>query len=294
MRPLTVFQLLYVLAIAVALSIQAVGITRAARTTTEKFQAAAEAASIDNTIDLKKKDLAETVTFGLYGGATEQKEKIEAARAEAEAARQVEWKNFRIFMYITGSAALLALLIGRFSPRSDVFIATLLATSCIMLVLGICTPMLSFINEREVPVIGNVIAEAQTKSIWGSAMALFQSGNTWIGLVIVAASMAIPAVKSLLLAIVLGNRAVLVGKNSIRHESVERKLTKLASMIGSFSFVDLFIAAIFLSLFALRSLQGSTARAEPGLYYFNTYCTVSLIAGILAWRAPKPRWQPPT
>ncbi len=293
MRPLTLFQFLYLLAVAALLSVHAVGIIRASRATVDRFQAAATAGNLDNTIDMKKKGLAETVTFGLYGGASEQKAQLDGLRAQADAARDLEWKHFRIFMYTAGGAGVLALGLGRFSPRSDVFVGTLLACSSIMLVLGIVTPMLSFINEREVEYIGKVITEARTKSVWDSAMALLDSGNVAVGLVIVAASMVIPAIKTTLLGIVLGNRAVLVGRGTVRQESVERRLARLASMIGQFSFVDLFVAAVFLSIFALRSFEGSTARGEPGLYYFNTYCTVSLVAGLLAWRAPKPRWNPP-
>lgn len=293
MRPLTVFQFLYVLAVAILLSIYAYAIAQGSQRTVEKFQAAAAAANIDSAIDLKKKNIAETVTFGLYGGATEQKTALETLRKDAQDSRELEWKQFRIFMMSAGGAIVLSLLFGRLSPRADVVVATLLATSCIMLVLGIFTPMLSFMNERELPVVGKVIAEAQTKSVWGSATALFKSGDTWVALTIVAASMVIPTVKNTLLAIVLANRALLAGRGSVRQESTERKLAKLASMIGQFSFVDLFVAAVFLSIFALRSFEGSTAQSEPGLYYFNTYCTLSLVAGILAWRAPKPRWQPP-
>ncbi len=293
MRPLTIFQFLFVLAVAVLLSIHALAIVRGSQATVNRFQAAAAAANIDSAIDLKKKDWAETVTFGMYGGATEQKAALDTLRAEAEASRVLEWKQFQTFMIVAGCAVVVSLLLGRFSPRADVVIATLLAVSCVMLVLGVFTPMLSFVNERELPVVGKVITEAQTKSVWGSAMALFSAGDAWVGLVIVGASMVIPAVKSVLLAIVLGNRAVLTGRGSVRQESIERRLAKLASMIGQFSFVDLFVAAVFLSIFALRSFEGSTARSEPGLYYFNTYCTASLIAGVLAWRAPKPRWTPP-
>lgn len=293
MRPLTVFQFLFVLAVTVLLSIHAVAIERGARVTVEKFKSAAAAANIDSAIDLKKKDIAETVTFGLYGGATEQKTSLDALRKEAQDSEELEWKQFRIFMMIAGGAVVASLALGRLSPRADVVVATLLATSCVMLVLGISTPMLSFINERELPVVGKVIAEAQTKSVWGSATSLFSSGDTWVALAIVGASMVLPTTKIVLLGIVLGNRAVLAGRSSVRQEAVERKLSKLASMIGQFSFVDLFIAAVFLSLFALRSMEGSTAHSMPGLYYFNTYCTVSLVAGILAWRAPRPRWEPP-
>lgn len=293
MRPLTIFQFLFVLAITVVLAVHAIAIARGSARTVEKFEAVAAAANIDSAIDLKKKDIAETVTFGLYSGATDQKSALDAMRVEAEASRAQEWKDFQAFMIVVGGAVVLSLLIGRFSPRSDVVVSTLLSVSCVMLVLGVFTPMLSFTNERELPVVGKVIAEAQVKSVWGSAMALFNSGDTWVAIAIVGASMAIPLAKSTLLVIVLGNRALLVDRGTVRQESVERRLAKLASMIGQFSFVDLFVAAVFLSIFALRSFEGSRAQSEPGLYYFNTYCTVSLIAGLLAWRAPKQRWVPP-
>lgn len=293
MRPLTTLQFLFVLAVTLLLSFHAYAAIRAARETSARFQAAAAAANIDSAIDLKKKNIAETITFGLYEGATEHKNDLQALHDAANAASALEWRNLRIFFYLCGGSAVLALLLGQLSIRSDVFIATLLAQSAVMLVLGVFTPMLSFINERDLPVVGHVITEAQTKSIWHSATALFESGNAWVGLTIVAASMVLPTTKLVLLALVLANRALLVDGSSPRQDSVERKLAKLASMIGQFSFVDLFIAAVFLSIFALRSFEGSTARSEPGLYYFNTYCTVSLVAGILAWRAPRPRWQPP-
>lgn len=294
MRPLTVFQFLFVLAVTTVLAVHAIAIARGSARTVERFQAVASAANIDSAIDLKKKDIAETMTFGLYSGATDQKSALDTLRKEAESSREQEWRDFRVFMLVAGAAAVLSLILGGFSPRSDVVVATLLSVSCVMLVLGVFTPMLSFTNERELPVVGSVIAEAQTKSVWGSAMALFNAGDTWVALAIVGASMAIPLAKSTLLIIVLGNRAILVDRSAIRQESVERRLAKLASMIGQFSFVDLFVAAVFLSIFALRSFEGSRAQSEPGLYYFNTYCTVSLIAGLLAWRAPKQRWHPPS
>lgn len=303
MRPLTVLQFLFVLAAAITLGIHAVAVVRSAETSVRDFEALAAAANMNSAVDLKKKNIAEAVTFGLYAGATEQRAAIDALRDAARRSHEVQWRHFRVMLAVAAGTAVLALILARGSPRADVVVATLLVIAAVALIPGVFTPMISFTNERDLPVIGQVMTEARTKSIWGSAMDLFDAGEIWVAMTIVAASITLPVAKIVLLAIVLANRAGFMDRVpaepgaaprwTVRSESVERRLAKLASMIGQFSFVDLFVAAVFLSLFALRSLEGSTARAEPGLYFFNAYCSISLVAGILAWRAPRPRWTPP-
>ncbi|MBL8962727.1 MAG: paraquat-inducible protein A [Phycisphaeraceae bacterium] len=303
MRPLTVFQFLFILAAAIMLSVHACAVVRSARASVHDFEALAAAANMHSAVDLKKRDIAEAVTFGLYSGATDQKAAIESLREAAHRSHEAQWRHLRVMLAVSGGIALVALVLARGSPRADVFVASLLVIAAVALVPGVFTPMISFINQRDLPVIGSVVAEARTKSIWGSAMDLFDAGEPWVALTIVAASISLPTVKLVLLAIVLANRAGFIDRSpgfagtadrwSVRSESIERRLSRLASMIGQFSFVDLFVAAVFLSLFALRSLEGSTARAEPGLYFFNAYCSISLVAGLLAWRAPRPRWNPP-
>lgn len=270
---------------------------------TAAFAAAARAANIDSAVDLKQKDIAESVTFGLYEGATEQRDRVAALNVAAEDANAKSWRTARVIGVAAGAVVAGAWLLGRLRPKADVVVGALLAVSSVLLYLGVSTPMLSFINERDLPVLGHVVTEAQTKSVWGSAAALFDSGNAPVAVIIVLASMVIPAAKAALLAGVLVSRrlaagdadatAAMAGLGGPRPGPVERRLLTWAKTVGRFSFVDLFIGAIFLSLFALRSFEGSTARAEPGLYYFAGYCVLSFVAGLLAWRSARPEWRMP-
>lgn len=285
---LSVVQVVLVTALAAWLGAHAVLLVDSGRDVETAFGEAARQGNLEASKDLVWREWAEKATLGLYDGATRRKDALEAARAETVAA---ELRLRRGAMVFAGTAMLGlagALLLARGRVRADVVPAALSVIALACLAVGILTPSIAFVNERDVPVLGQVVTEAQIKSIWGSIVALHKSGNSALAAVLVGACLVVPVAKAALLGAVLWRRRIGIDRDhdgvvSGKEVKIEQRLVGLARLVGKFSFLDLLVGAIMLSLFALESVEGSVARSQPGLMFFAAYCGLSFVAGLLVW-----------
>lgn len=175
---------------------------------------------------------------------------------------------------------------------------TLVCVSFLSLLLGITLPMLeigAFNLDLEVPVRGTVplinyefdftktfqgrmYYLYEVKSVNGLISTLFTSGNYVVGVAIVLFSVFLPAIKLLLSLIMILNRKWRENK----------KLGKLISKIGKWSMADVFVVACFLAYLSFYNLNTgieTECSTLPGMYFFLTYCMLSIFSSVLIEKA---------
>ena len=224
----------------------------------------------DKTAIFAKKALG-AVTFGLYAGGREEREKLEQLIAQ----QRFAWK--------TGAAAVLlfilaaALLLGRslfkqLKSREEqefaLAIKKLLALSFFMFAVGVASPILGFVAYKDFPLIGQVVFKFQSKDIISTIIVLFASGNILIGLLITLFSLLTPLGKLYLSFVAVGT-----GNAEKRH-----KYIAMIKAIGKWSMADVFTVAILLAYFTMNKDEFTDAWVGVGIYFFSAYCLISMLA----------------
>ncbi|MBU0486443.1 MAG: paraquat-inducible protein A [Bacteroidetes bacterium] len=159
---------------------------------------------------------------------------------------------------------------------------------------GVTTPMLEISAlksnltvpvEFEVPIInypvswektfsGEMYFYYQNKSILDVIKILWQSGNKLVSIAILFFSIGVPTIKMLLSLLILFKRNIQKSK----------VLTYIAGNIGKWSMADVFVAATFLAFLSFNNMNtGIETRSNtlPGLYFFLSYCIVSIFSSHL-------------
>ena len=124
--------------------------------------------------------------------------------------------------------------------------------------------MLSLKTFLEVPLFGEIVLQAETRSILGSIQFLLTHRNAPLGLLILLFSVLVPIAKLVTIQLALSTR------------NGGGRLTSFLKAIGRWSMLDVFVAAVTVVFFAFTSVRGTDAQVGVGLYFFAGYGLLSL------------------
>jgi uncharacterized paraquat-inducible protein A len=151
--------------------------------------------------------------------------------------------------------------------RRNQIAALLTLVSLGVLVPGLTRPVLTI--SASISVLGNTREIfRETQSIVESVRNLFESGNVFVGALILLFSILVPLIKAVLLGVVL-----LTQKPATRDT-----LARVVRSISKWSMADVFVVGIFIAFMAANALDNLDAVAGEGLYYFASYCLISNLA----------------
>jgi len=244
--------------------------------------------------DTMVKGWMETLSFGLYSGASDKAR--ERRRMEQLAGYHRERVNTASAVLAGMSVAFIALLtwfhrrplsvhaseqsthhvIGQRPRTLRALILHLHGVAGVCLLVGLAAPMLTIIAQREMAVLGNVVLQFETKSILGTVRDLFAHGSVFVAVLLAFFSIAVPVVKLMVSMFALGTRS---GR---AHDACIRFLRA----IGKWSMTDVFVVAILLAFLANKNNELTDARLGPGLYFFAAYGLLSMIGSTMLARTP--------
>jgi paraquat-inducible protein A len=207
------------------------------------------------------KRLAEGISFGKYTGHSEEREELEAILKQRQ-----YYKNLSILATISFFIMMLAFFV--FTYKTNVFLPTMLMSSLIALIVGLFAPILMMVAYQEVPVFGKVVFMFQSKGIISTITTLWESGNLFVALPLIIFSVAIPILKTILMAVAF-------------IQPVAAKSIELIKPLGKWSMADVFVVALLLTYFTTNKDNSSDAEIQIGLYFFLIYVILSMIVALL-------------
>lgn len=142
----------------------------------------------------------------------------------------------------------------------------------VILFYGLITPLLMITIHKNVDYVGDVILSFESKSLIGSIMKLFETGDILIASVIILFSVIIPLLKTISLLLIS-----IFEDNLFTH-----KLIGFFKMIGKWSMLDVFVVAVLLVFLSVNKGDISRAEVEVGLYIFLLYVVSSMFVSLSA------------
>ena len=263
----------YLLALALAGAVVA-----GANLSAEAYQRLAALSEPASRTSLVWDDLLEGLTFGLMGDASRTAEQARAIEASAE--RYARWARAGA-LALGGAAALFlavqAWLWRRAGLTPSRFIAHLFGVSGIFLLVGLTAPVLTLSAFQDVPMLGRVVLSHEVKSVLTLLGRLLESGDVFLGLLLLTFSVLVPVAK-----LVASLGALRLPPGPLR-----RRLLDIIHHVGRWSMADVFVVAVLLAFLATGGEGGTDAELGPGLYFFAAYALLSLAGGQMLLR-----WEP--
>jgi paraquat-inducible protein A len=127
------------------------------------------------------------------------------------------------------------------------------------------------ILSPEITVFPQFVLHYEIRSVSGVILELYKSSYWVIGLCLTVFSVLIPLTKAGLTFFVLETKSL----------SRRFKIAKFLHAISKWSMADVFVAAIPLADFAVKSNKSTQAELFLGFYYFLAYCLLSLVTTAL-------------
>ena len=146
----------------------------------------------------------------------------------------------------------------------------LLLTALPALAVGVFAPLLMIKATLSIGPLP-VLLQFESKSIMGSISALFGRGQFLLGGAVVAFSVLIPTLKTLIL-LLLASRP---------RADRESHLHRFVHLLGPWSMAEVFVVAALLVFFGSDGSGNTAAEIEPGTWYFLTYVLMSVTASLL-------------
>lgn len=207
------------------------------------------------------KQITEGISFGKYNGHSKETEELETILKQRQ-----YYKYLSIIATI--SFFIMMLVFFAVTYKTNVFLPTMLMTSLIALIVGLFAPILMMFAYQEVPVFGQVVFMFQSKGIISTIETLWESGNLFVALPLIIFSVAIPILKTLLMAVAF-------------MQPIAAKSIELIKPLGKWSMADVFVVALLLTYFTTNKDNSSHAEIQIGLYFFLIYVILSMIVALL-------------
>ena len=154
-----------------------------------------------------------------------------------------------------------------FSTRAVIFSST--CVTVILFVVGIFAPALVVWTAPTIPMeSGNFefVVQHQVRGIAAIIWELLTGGHFIIGGFLLLFSIITPVTKA----------SLTFFATACQSKELNTKIGHFLHTIGKWSMADVFVAAILLSLYALKFQQATKSIPCVGLYYFSGYCLLSL------------------
>jgi hypothetical protein len=143
--------------------------------------------------------------------------------------------------------------------------------SLITLLFGIFTPIFMLTIYKKVDFVGEIVLSFESKSIIGSILKLFESGDTIIALIIILFSILLPLTKNIAFMFVAYQK----------EQKLAHKLVTLFKDLGKWSMLDVFVVSIFLVYLTSNNSETTKAEIETGLYFFLIYLLGSMVTTLM-------------
>ncbi len=214
------------------------------------------------------KKLLEDLSFGLYDGYSEQLIFLNDLQKQQQ--RSAELTQQYTLVYFAIIAVLLFWVAVMHNPR-DALAQALLASSLPSLIVGLLAPILMIVAYKDVPGLGEVVFQFQSKGIITSIQTLLHSATPAIGMLLLIFSVIIPFVKTLML--------LTAGSVRLRHVAI--KGLRWAHHLGRWSMADVFVVALLLSYFITDDNDFTHAEIQSGFWFFLGYVLLSMSGALL-------------
>jgi hypothetical protein len=217
---------------------------------------------LESNIKNEGKKLLEKITFSWYDGYSESMDELKTLK---EKAQKYDKNAFRFTKAFVG-VVLLALVIY-FIGKQVALLSGLIGLSIIALVTGWFAPILEITAYQDLPMLGNTIFQYESKSIVSALMKMFEKQQYAIAGIILLFTIITPIIKTLLLIVI----------NLQQKLHLSQKKIQFLSAIGKWSMLDVFVVAIVVTYFSMKSTGKTDANLQIGVYYFSIYVILSMI-----------------
>ena len=147
----------------------------------------------------------------------------------------------------------------------------LLGMSAVLLLVGILAPVLTVAVHKQLPVLGDVVLQHDTKSIADTVVQLVHLDSWFTAVMLGLFSVVTPFAKLLLSWLATATRSATLRTRALF--AIEH--------IGKWSMTDVFVVAVMLAFLASDSEGLTRASLGVGLYFFAGYAIASQVAGHL-------------
>lgn len=153
-------------------------------------------------------------------------------------------------------------------PRTRNLIAILLTVvSLVMLIPGLLAPLITITASMDLLGAPRELFR-ETRSILGAIRSLHDSGNDFVAGLILLFSVLVPAIKALLMLVILG----------LRQPESRHRLYLFVRSISKWSMADVFVVGVFIALLAAKATDNLDGVIGSGFYWFTGYALVSNLA----------------
>lgn len=217
---------------------------------------------IEGNIKTSGKKLLEKITFNWYDGYTQDMEELKALKLKSE---QYDKNAYRFIKAFFGVVLLSIILY--FIARKRAQMTAMIFISIIALIAGWFSPILEITAYQEVPLLGNTIFQYESKSIISALYKIFEKQQYAIAIVILLFTIVTPVIKSIILLLI----------NYKSQLKLSDKSTYFLGMIGKWSMLDVFVVAIIVTYFSMKTAGQTDANLQIGVYYFCIYVILSMV-----------------
>ncbi len=227
---------------------------------------------IEDNLKTSGKMILEKITFSLYDGYSESVEKLKALKTKSEKYDNNAYRFTKAFIGIV-----LLSLVLYFIGKHMVLLIGLIFLSIIALITGWFSPILEITAYQEIPMLGNTIFQYESKSIVSALEKIYLQEQYGIATIILLFTVITPIIKTFIMLTI-----------SLREKlHLSSKRIKFLSLIGKWSMLDVFVVAIVVTYFSMKSSGQTDANLQIGVYYFSLYVILSMICTFILSRTSK-------
>ncbi|MCF6288457.1 MAG: paraquat-inducible protein A [Proteobacteria bacterium] len=233
----------------------AIGYSHTINKMTEQLQ-------MENNLKNSGKQLLEKITFSLYDGYSESVNELTKLKEKSEKYQKNAYRFTKAFLGIV-----LLSLVFYMLGKQRVLLGGLIALSIIALIAGWFSPILAITAYQDIPILGNTIFQYESKSIITALAKIYQQQQYVIAIIILLFTVITPVIKTMLLLTMIFQKKLHLSTYSI----------KILANVGKWSMLDVFVVAIVVTYFSMKSTGQTDAKLQIGVYYFSIYVILSMI-----------------
>lgn len=233
----------------------AIGYSHTVNKMTEKLH-------MEDNLKSSGKKILETITFSWYEGYTDEVNELKELKQKSEKYDRNAYRFTKAFVGLV-----LLSLVLYFIGKQRALLVTLISLSSIALVTGWFSPILEITAYQDIPLLGNTIFQYESKSIVTALYKIMDKQQYAIATILILFTIITPIIKSILLLTISFQEKLHLSTKSI----------KVLTHIGKWSMLDVFVVAIIVTYFSMKSSGQTDANLQIGVYYFSIYVILSMI-----------------